>query len=66
MPQVVFEMWNVKLLDMFKTVKVFYKFFSGQKPLFQFFVAVVYYTFLQELLHSNVTAQKLFGRVAVL
>ena len=50
MPQVVFEMWNVKLLRMFKTVKAFYKSFSGQKPLFQFFIAVVYYTFLQELL----------------
>ena len=36
------------------------------KSLFHFFVVVVYYTFLQELLHSNRAAQKLCRIVVVL
>ena len=34
--------------------------------MFHFFVVVVYYTFLQELLHSNRAAQKLCRIVVVL
>ena len=36
------------------------------KTFVSLFIAVVYYTFLQEKLYSNVAAQKLFGREAVL
>ena len=38
----------------------------GRKYLFPFFVVVVCYTSLQELLHINVAAQKLCVRVVFL
>ena len=45
---------------------VFYEIFSSRKALFDFFKIKVHYDSLQEQLHSNVAAQKLCGRVAVL
>ena len=44
--------------------KIFMKSFFGWKSLFHFFVVVYYYLFLQEWLHSDVTAHKL-GRGVV-
>ena len=46
--------------------QVFYEIFLGRQALFHFFKIKVYYTFLQEQLHSNVAAQKLCGSVVVL
>ena len=46
--------------------QVIYEIFLGRKDLFRFFNIKVYYIFLQQYLHSNVAAQRLFGRVVVL
>ena len=46
--------------------KLFYEIFFGWKSLFHFFVVVLYYTFLQEWLHSNVADRNLSGAVVVL
>ena len=39
---------NVRIIFLADFQQVFYKSFFGRKPLFHFFVAVVYNTFLQE------------------
>ena len=46
--------------------QVFSEIFFGRKSLFHFLVAVVYYTSLQEYLHSNAAAKKLGGGVVAL
>ena len=57
---------NVRITFLADFQQIFYKSCFVRKSLFHFFVAVVYYTFLQEQLHSSAAAQKLFGRVAAL